>query len=310
MGTAIALGNFDGVHKAHEALVRNTVAYAKAHGLESMAYVFTPHPKFFLCPQTPPALLMTDDMKRERLLEIGIDRVAEENRGIEILSLSPQEFVQDVLAKELDARFVTAGFNYRFGKKASGDAALLQTLCRENGIECEIMDRISIDGTPISSTSLRTLLENGDVETVNARSFAPYTLKGVVQAGKKLGRTIGFPTINIEIPKILLLPKKGVYASLVRIENRVYKGVTNIGQNPTVEQAVPRAETYIFDFSRNIYGETVELTLLKMLRPEQKFSGTETLSAQIRRDAEETMLYFERKDQYATDRTENSMEGK
>ncbi len=292
MATAIALGNFDGVHKAHEALVRSMLNKAKREGLQSVVYIFEPHPRQMLSPQAPPALLMTTRMKKRRLLEIGADAVQLEERGMEILSLSPTEFVEKVLVGELDAKFVTAGFNYRFGKKAAGDAALLKTLCEEKGIVCQIMDRMEAGDAPISSTRLRALLEKGSIKEVNALSFAPYTLCGTVQTGKKLGREIGFPTLNIEIPQELLLPRKGVYISRTRINGKEYGSVTNIGRNPTVEQAVPRAESYLFNFSAEAYGQEAEITLLDFLRPEQQFGNLEALQAQIRQDTEKAKQYL------------------
>ncbi len=301
MGSAIALGNFDGVHKAHEALIRRMADRARREGLSSCAYVFTPHPRIQLCPSEAPNLLMTDSLKTRRLLEIGIDKVEGETRGMEILSLAPDRFVKQVLVEELDTKYVIAGFNYRFGKDASGDAELLKHLCQKYAITCEIMDSITYGGAPVSSTRIRKLLAEGKIEEVNALSFAPYTLTGRIQEGKKLGREIGFPTINIEIPRTLLVPRKGVYASRVRIGKDVYESVTNIGENPTVEHAVPRAESHLFDFSEEAYGQTAEITLLHFLRPEQQFSDVKALCAQIRRDIEKTRLYFERKDLHAAD---------
>jgi len=238
---------------------------------------------------------MTTAMKVRRLTEIGADAVHLEKRGMEILSLSPEAFVKKVLSEELDAEFVIAGFNYRFGKNAVGDAQLLQKLCKENGIHCEIMEKLESGDAPISSTRLRKMLTAGDIASYNALSFTPYTLSGIVQTGKKLGRELGFPTLNIDIPGELLLPRKGVYVSRTRIDGREYKSVTNIGQNPTVERAVPRAESHLLDFSGEGYGREAEITLLHFLRPEQAFPDVEALQRQIRQDTEETRLYFERK---------------
>ena len=301
MGTAIALGNFDGVHKAHAKLLENMTAYAACHGLESVVYLFAPHPRTLLCPDSPPALLMTTEMKRRRLREAGADRVFLEARGMEILSLSPEAFVDRILVGELDARYVTAGFNYRFGAGAEGDAALLSKLCRERGIACEILESVEFEGKPLSSTRLRAFLEEGDVARIYRASFAPYTIMGTVTEGKKLGRTLGFPTLNIEIPKELLLPRRGVYISRTRILEKEYESITNIGQNPTVEKACPRAESHLLDFSGEVYGENAEIALLEFIRPEEKFSSVAALREQIRQDKEKARQFFERKDHYAAD---------
>lgn len=301
MATAIALGNFDGVHKAHEFLIRQVTARAKREGLESIVYLFVPHTIKVLRPEAAPGFLMTTEMKMRRLREIGVDRIHTETRGKEILGLSPEDFVKHILKEELDAAYVAAGFNYRFGKQAAGDAALLCRLCEENHIRCEIVQKMESDREPISSTRLRNLLAAGDIEKVNAMSFAPYTFGGVVEEGKKLGRELGFPTLNIEIPAELLLPRKGVYISRTRIGNKSYPSVTNIGQNPTVEKAVPRAESHLLDFSGTVYGQEAEVTLLSFIRPEKRFADMETLCRRIGQDIEYTKHYFERKDLNGTD---------
>ena len=292
MGTAIALGNFDGVHIAHAALIKNTEAYAKENRLTSGAYVFEPHPKQILCPDKDVPLLMTAKMKARRLGEAGAWRVYFEKRGMEILSLSPEAFVKKVLCEELDAAFVAAGFNYRFGAGASGDAEKLMALCRNSGIVCRIMEPMEMEGAPVSSTRLRALLKNGEIETYNTLSFAPYTVSGCIIKGKQLGRTIGFPTVNIEIPKGLLLPKKGVYISRTYLDGRWYDSVTNIGQNPTVEHASPRAESHLLAYVGEAYGKDADIELLAFIRPEQKFESLTALCRQIKMDTETAKQYF------------------
>ncbi len=295
MGTAIALGNFDGVHKAHAKLLENMTAYAEIHGLQSVAYFFSPHPRTLLAPEKPPALLMTEAMKTRRIQEMGVERVFAETRGMEILSLSPEAFVDKILVEEMDARYVAAGFNFRFGKNAAGDAASLSTLCRARGIECEILESVEFEGEPLSSTRLRKFLKEGDVQKIAAASFRPYAIEGRVAEGKHLGRVLGFPTVNIEIPGALLLPRRGVYISRTRVLGKEYASVTNIGENPTVEKAVPRAESHLLDFSGEVYGEMAEITLLEFLRPEQKFQSVEALRERIRQDTETARQFFERK---------------
>ena len=292
MGTAIALGNFDGVHLAHAALIRSAKEFAAAKDDQSLAYVFEPHPKKLFHPEADIKLLMTPEMKARRLREAGADCVFLEKRGMEILSLSPETFFENVLMKELNASFITAGFNYRFGKNASGDAALLKKLCAEEGIACRILDPMTAEGEPISSTRLRALLEHGEISAYNIMSFAPYTVSGTVQKGKQLGRTIGFPTLNVEIPTSLLLPKKGVYISRTYLDGIWYESITNIGVNPTVETAMPRAESYLPEFAGDAYGKCAETALLQFIRPEQKFGTLAALKEQIAKDTEITKRYF------------------
>lgn len=292
MGTAIALGNFDGVHLAHAALVQLAAAYANKNSTKSLAYVFEPHPKLLLAKEANIRLLMTAETKEARLCEAGIDEVYFERRGMEILSLSPEAFVKTVLKKQLDASFVTAGFNYRFGRGASGDAAQLTALCHAHGIECRIMEPMEAEGAPVSSTRLRHLLSEGDIKAYNALSFWPYTVSGTVKKGKQLGGTIGFPTMNIEIDKALLLPKKGVYISRTYLDGSWYESVTNIGKNPTVEEAQPRAESHLLHFSEAAYGKKADIQLLEFVRPEQKFSDLTALCAQIEKDKAQAIQYF------------------
>ncbi len=301
MGRAVALGNFDGVHIAHAALIQNMAAYAKEHSLESLAYILEPHPRRVLNPDAPVPLLMPASLKEKRVRAAGADRVLFERRGMEILSLSPEEFVDRILVQELGAAFVTAGFNYRFGKGAAGDATLLSALCSARGITCHILAPMEHGGAPISSTRMRHLLEMGEIEAFNAMSFAPYTILGQVQKGKQLGKTLGFPTLNLEMDAELLLPKKGVYISQTKIDEKRYPGVTNLGQNPTVEKARPRAETYLFGFAEEAYGKTAAVELLAFLRPEQKFKDVSALCMQMQKDTEIAKRYFERKDQDAAD---------
>ena len=163
------------------------------------------------------------------------------------------------------------------------------------------MERVAFEGEPLSSTRLRAFLKEGDVVRIRRASFAPYTIEGTVEEGKKLGRTLGFPTLNIEIPKELLLPRRGVYISRTRVLGKEYESITNIGQNPTVEKARPRAESHLLDFSGEVYGENAEIALLEFIRPEQKFPSVAALIDQIRQDKEKARQFFERKDHYAAD---------
>lgn len=293
MGTAVALGNFDGVSKAHAGLIQQMVKAAKERGLRAGVYLLEPHPRTQLVPENPIRLITPLPKKIWLIEQLGVDFVEVEKRGKLILELSPEQFVQNILQKELDAKYVMAGFNYRFGKHACGDAALLQSICAKCGIVCEIFPSVTEGGAPISSTRLRNLLSIGDIESVNRFSFAPYSIGGIVKEGKHLGRTIGFPTINIPIEKDVFLPKKGVYISRTRVDGEIYNSITNIGENPTVEHADIRMESHLFDYTGDAYGQKAETTLLKFVRAEQAFRTTEALKAQITADVKTAILYFE-----------------
>lgn len=292
MDTAVALGNFDGVSKAHAAIIRKTVETAKARGLRSVAYIIEPHPRTQRMPEKPVQLLTPLPRKIALIESLGVDFVHIERRGQAILELSPAAFLKDILIGELQAAFLVAGFNYRFGKNAAGDADLLKTLAEAHGISCEIVPSVLEAGAPQSSTRLRALLEKGDVESVNRMSYAPYAMGGVVEKGKQLGRTLSFPTINIAIKKDVLIPRKGVYISRTKIGGRTYEGITNIGENPTVEHACVRMESHLFDYTGDAYGQYAETTLLQFVRPEMQFASLQKLSAQIAADKETAIIYF------------------
>ncbi len=292
MKTAVALGSFDGVHIAHAALIRNAVSYARTHDLLAMAYVFEPHPRLLLRPEKPVELLTTFTEKEALLYRLGIDKVQAERRGEKILQLSPEAFVKEVLAEELQASFVTAGENYRFGKKAAGDALYLKKLCEKAHVRCEIMDTVFFDGQSVSSTRIRQCLSDGEIEMVNRLSFAPYTKCGTVIRGKKLGRKLGFPTLNIAFENGILLPKKGVYISRTTVDGESYCSITNVGENPTVETAKTRMESHLFGYDAEAYGKSVAVTLLSYLRPEIKFASVDALMAQLVQDKEAAIQYF------------------
>ncbi len=293
MQSAVALGNFDGVHKAHAALIEKTVQEAKKRSLRATAYILDPHPRTLLHPEEPVRLLTSIERKTELLHELGIDSVYTERRGKEILQLTPPAFVEKILKEELAAKFVVVGFNYRFGKNAAGDAEEMKRLCRENKIDCTIMNPVMESGKPVSSTRLRAMLAMGDTETVNRLSFRPYTLDGVVQKGKQLGVTLGFPTMNIAIERDMLVPRHGVYISRTYIDGIAYGSVTNIGVNPTVENTSVRMESHLLAYKGDAYGKKVSVEFLAFIRDEKAFPSLEALCMQIEKDKQAAITYFE-----------------
>lgn len=279
-GCAVALGNFDGLHIGHLAVMDSTVALA-GESLTAGVMLFDEHSMKAVTGEAPPKLITDEeraDVFRKKGLETFIVNFSQ------IRDLSPEEFVKKILVKKLDAKAVICGFNYRFGKKAKGDAKLLEELCIENGIDCVIIDGVIKDGVPVSSTAIRKAVECGNIEKANSMLGRNFGYCAEVINGDKRGRTWGFPTINQKLPEGLVIPRFGVYESIVTVDGKVYKGVTNIGLRPTVGTDKVLSETHIISFDGEIYGVEADIRLVRFIRKEQKFSSFNELIKQIRTD--------------------------
>ena len=281
--TAVALGNFDGVSKAHKELIENLVSAAKNSNLYSVAYIFETHPLKVLQGDGF-KVLMTNAKKREVLLSLGIDEVLFEPTTREILETSPEDFAKNILCKRFSAALVAAGFNYTFGKGGKGTPALLCEYGNNLGFDVLITDNIVRENESVSSTLLKAALASGDIKKYNRFSYLPYSIGGKVEHGKSLGKKLGLPTANITPPDFLCLPPNGVYKTETLVCGKKYKSITNIGVNPTVEHAKKRSETHIPNFSGDIYGENIEVIFLDKIRDEHKFKNTEELKIQIEKD--------------------------
>lgn len=285
MKTAVCLGNFDGVHIAHKKLIEAVVEKAQSGGYKSVAYMFEAHPRIALGDSD--FKVITDNAQKTSIIKsLGADEVIYEKTTDAMLSLSPEEFAKDILKGKLNAGFVTAGYNYHFGKGGSGTAEDLAWLGEQYGFEVKIIDRVTYDGKDVSSSLLREYISSGEVEKANRIMCKPYTVSGIVSEGKGLGRKWGIETANIPLDQRHLIPKHGVYITKTVYRKTGYKSVTNIGINPTLEGAVPRSETHILDFSDDLYGERLEIEFFKMIRPEIKFGSAAELKAQIKKDIE------------------------
>lgn len=279
---AVALGSFDGVHRGHEALLRACVEEARARGILSAAYTFLNHPGTLT--GRPVKLLTTPSEKAARFEELGLDAVIFGRFDERFAALSPERFVREYLRDRLSAKVCVCGFHYRFGAGGAGDAALLRRLCAAEGIEVRVIEPVTDGGELISSSRIRALCEAGEVARAGELLGRPYALLSRVVEGKKLGRKLGFPTINQVFPPDAVIPKKGVYETRLGLGETVYRGVTNVGCRPTVEGEGINAETHILDFSGDLYGRVIRISFLRMLRPERRFDSLEELQAQIARD--------------------------
>lgn len=279
-GCAVALGNFDGLHIGHLAVIDRTIALA-GESMTATVMLFDEHSMKAVTGAAPPRLI-TEEERADIFKKNGIEPFVISFSRIK--DFSPKEFVEKVLVSELDARIVVCGFNYRFGNKAKGDAKLLEEICIEKGIKCVIINEVVKDGMPVSSTAIRSAVECGDIEKANAmlgRSFGYCT---EVINGDKRGRTWGFPTINQKLPEGFVVPKFGVYESIVTVEGQRYLGVTNIGLRPTVGTEKVLSETHILSFDGVLYGKKVDVRLIRFIRSEQKFSSFDELILQIESD--------------------------
>ena len=295
----VALGNFDGVHIAHQALLTRTVAIAKRLNIDrptrSAAWCFDPPSSYHL--GYTAGHLSTTREKLALLSQCGLD-YAYLADFTAVRSLSPQDFVQKALVRDANVVSAVCGFNYRFGKGGSGTEQHLRCILGEQAVEVVAPQYVLVGGERIlvSSTAVRAALAQGDAETVTALLGRPYSLTGPVVHGKRLGRTLGLPTINQNVPKDKLMPKSGIYVSHVCFGGETFDGVTNVGHRPTVDgsDATVNCETHILDLDRDLYGETVTVEFLHRLRDEQRFDSVQALKAAIQGDVAAAKQYFER----------------
>lgn len=284
--SAIALGNFDGVHLGHRELLKTLVENSKKHNIKSSVLMFTEHTKNLL--KNKKQYLLTSNEEKYRIFnEFGIDIVYEIDFDEYIMKMTPEYFVKDFLMDSLKVRGIVVGFDYTFGFKASGNVEILKELTSKNNILLNIIDPVKSDGIALSSTYIRELIKTGEIEKANELLGYSYTIDGIVIHGKKLGNKMGFPTANIDPDVKYVIPKYGVYDSDIIVDGITYKAATNIGKNPTIENEGLRVEAHILDFKDNIYGKKVALKLIKFLRPEIKFDNVDELFKQIEKDTED-----------------------
>jgi riboflavin kinase/FMN adenylyltransferase len=279
----IALGSFDGLHIGHLSLVYKVVEVAKKNNGKSIVFTFKNHPKTLIDNGNVPKLLMDNERKVEILKSHKVDIVCFQEFNLEFMKMTPKEFVEFLVFKYNVKGFVV-GFNYKFGYKNLGNVEFLKSLQSEYGYELYVMDPCTYKDEVVSSTRIRKALEEGDVFEAFKMLSLPYTISGEIIHGRQIGRTIGFPTANLKYKENFILPKDGVYYTNVMVNNNIYKGITSIGSNPTVDGKITTLETYILDFDREIYGEKVEVSFIKKIRDMQKFNGVEELKSQLERD--------------------------
>ena len=279
MKTIVALGFFDGVHLAHQKIIRTAVE--QAGSLSAVALTFDRAPAEVLF--DAPVSYLTNKDERERLIaSLGAECVSLSTTP-ELLKMSGEAFVKEILIEKLEASALVCGYNYSFGSDLLG-AGELKAMGESLGLSVTVLPEESLDGEPISSSRIRALLEKGETQAAAALLGRPYSITGTVEQGKRLGRTMGFPTINLYPEPWRAQMPRGVYATWVEFDGERHKGVTNIGINPTVGDKNMRVETHIPHFSGNLYGEEVTVYFMHFLRPERKFPSVDELFSQIAAD--------------------------
>ena len=283
----IALGFFDGVHLGHGALLRR--AYDRAAELDAVpaAMTFDAHPEGIILGRSAP-LLTTPEERRELMGRLyGIQDVIVARFDTELMHMGWREFVTDLLSKRYGAVHLVAGHDFRFGYKGEGGQEQLRALCAQLGIGCDIIPPVSRDGITVSSTYIRTLVAQGEMERAMGFLGHPYLLTSEVRHGKKLGSRLGFPTVNLHIPSNGVTPAFGVYAAQTWVEGECFATVTNVGVRPTVDDGgTVTVEGFLLNFDGDLYGKTIRMEFYRHIRPEKRFESLEQLRAQVMRDAE------------------------
>jgi riboflavin kinase / FMN adenylyltransferase len=287
----VALGNFDGVHLGHQEVLKRAVEEGRRRGMRVIAATFHPHPRAVLGAGDPPKLITPVELRCEMLLSYGADAVWVIPFDVAMSRKTPEQFVKDVLIGEGGAGVVVVGENFRFGHKAVGHFSDLHRLMREEGgTAVGVQVRGGGMGGGISSTLIRALISGGEVTEAAGLLGRPYVLRGEVVVGDKRGRSIGFPTANVLPDTDAVIPASGVYAGFVRFGEKEYAACTNVGVAPTFGRTESRVEAYLIDFEGDLYGRVVDVSFVKRIRQERRFSGVDELIGQIRRDVGEARI--------------------
>ena len=289
--TAAAIGKFDGIHRGHEKLLEK-ILEQKKKGMKAAVFTFDPPPAWFFGREKTKEL--TTRREKEEIFEaMGIDLLIEFPLREETASMSPEDFVKEVLVQRMNVAYLAAGTDLSFGYRGAGNAKLLKELSGQYGFETEIVEKVCYNEREISSSYIREEIEKGNMENAAVMIGKPYSVSGTVEYGNQLGRTISMPTVNLIPEESKLLPPYGVYFSKVLLEDRYYCGVTNIGLKPTVsDKPVPGVETYIYDFEEEIYHKKITVFLEHFRRPEKKFAGVEQLKEQLMEDKKAGREYY------------------
>lgn len=285
-GGVVALGNFDGVHAGHQAVIGKAVEMARAKGVPVLVATFDPHPVRHFAPDAPPFRLTTLDQRQRYLAELGVDAMVVFHFSTQLASVTAEDFVRQWLGGHLGVTGVVTGEDFTFGKGRSGNIGVLRDLTATLGMSCEAVGPVSDADGPISSSRIRDALKAGDCETATRLLTRPFAVEGVVQHGDKNGRKLGFPTANIDMANYLR-PRYGIYAVRGLLhDGRTVDGAANLGIRPSFDPPKELLEPHFFDFGEDLYGKTIEIEFHSFIRPEKKFDSMDELMEQMARDCD------------------------
>ena|SRR5690625_313522 len=291
--TVAALGFFDGIHQGHHAVITEAVQIAQLEQKESAVITFHPHPSVVLQQSNKSVQYITPIAEKEALLsEMGVDRLYIITFNKALSQLSPEQFIEHFIV-DLHIEHVVAGFDFTFGHKGKGNMENIATFGFD-ALTTTVIDKIELQNEKVSSTKIRQALKVGNVLEVNTLLGRPYEASGTVITGDKRGRLLGFPTANIQVDNLKLLPKQGVYAVKITVEDVIYEGMANLGVKPTFikEETQPTLEVFIFDFDQEIYGENVTVYWYEYIRDEKKFNGVDEIVQQLTKDEQQIRTFF------------------
>lgn len=294
--TIVTLGTFDGVHLGHNVILDKICNTAKQENLESVLLTFFPHPRLIVSNDSEIKMLNTMAEKAKLLKQKGIQNFIIHPFDKLFSELSPREFVAQILVKQLNIQKIIIGYDHKFGKNRAADFNDLIAFGKEFGFEVEEIPAKQVDEVAVSSTKIRHSLLEGNISLANDYLGYSYMLSGIVIKGNQLGRTIGFPTANIEVSEnYKLIPKNGVYIVSAIVNNQTIFGMMNIGIKPTLGDNIPTIEVHLLDFSEDIYGQEIQVNVIERLRDEQKFESFEALKSQLEIDKTNTLDYFKKR---------------
>ena len=284
-GLAVAIGNFDGVHIAHKALIKALVDTARDRGVPSAVFTFESDDN----PKKDASRLMTDEKRSSLLSSLGVDLLIKVPFG-KIKNISAEKFVSEILLKKLKAKVIVCGYDFRFGKGGKGNTDTLKAMMPD--VSVIALDCVCEDNEAVSSTRIRNLLQSGDIAGANRLLGHKFSIDGEIVRGARIGHTIGVPTINVIYPEKLALTPFGVYISLTKVDGKIYKAITDIGKKPTVGSDRIIAETHILADCGELYGKFAEISLISFVRKEEKFESLEALKLQLQKDISSAEKYF------------------
>lgn len=288
----VALGTFDGVHRGHRVLISEAVRKAKENNGVSVVFTFSNHPLEVIFPERVPKMINTLEEKLYLLNEMGVDYVVLQTFDMEFAKFDREKFIDDILVDALGAKEVFVGFNYTFGDKGAGNTKYLKEICGKKGFVVNEVPPVEFEGEVLSSTLIRNLILNGELDKANRFLARPFLISEIVEHGKKYGRALGFPTANLKVVN-KVYPPFGIFGGTVVIEgeNQKYSSVINIGKNPTLKPGELSVEVHILDFSKEIYGKRIFVDIEHFLRAEKKFDSFEDLKLGIKQDVENWRKY-------------------